>query len=124
MPAEDLSTLFELLPIGAYRATLCGRVLRINEALAKLHGFANAQAMQTAMGGTFADPYRSPTRRDEFKALLTANGQVKNFDSEMVRHQTGEPMWVREHAHIVRAENGDILYYEGTVEDISEERRA
>lgn len=124
MSAEDLSTLFELLPIGAYRATMCGKVLRVNEALARLHGFAHVEEMQAAMGGSFADPYRSPTRRDEFKALLTANGQVKNFESEMVRHRTGGAMWAREHAHIVRAADGSILYYEGTVEDISEERQA
>ena len=40
----------------------------------------------------------------------------------MVRLKTGEPMWVREHAHAVRNDAGEVLFYEGTVEDITRER--
>jgi diguanylate cyclase (GGDEF)-like protein/PAS domain S-box-containing protein len=121
---SDLSTLFERLTIGAYRITMDGKVLRVNAALLKLNGFESEQALREAYGDYIPDPYLQPGRREEFRALLESQGAVQNFESEMVRYKTGEHMWVREHSHVVRDQNGYTLYYEGTVEDITEERKA
>jgi diguanylate cyclase (GGDEF)-like protein/PAS domain S-box-containing protein len=122
MPIHDLSTLFELLPIGAYRLTMRGEILRANAALIRLNGFDNEEQMRQTIGNVVPNQYREQSRRDEFWRLLTENGHVTNFESEMVRLGTGEPWWGREHAHVVRDANGESLYYEGTVEEITKER--
>jgi PAS domain S-box-containing protein len=52
--------------------------------------------------------------------LLERNGSVKSFVSEVFRHKTRERIWVSENAHLVRAANGSVRYYEGTVEEITQ----
>jgi PAS domain S-box-containing protein len=124
MALRDLSTLFELLPTGAYRASMDGKSVQVNAALTRLNGFASVDEMQVALGDVYSNPYRIPEQRGEFKALLQAQGHVTNFEAEMVRKLTGKTMWTRDHAHIVRDASGAILNYEGTVEDITQERQA
>ena len=124
MLQSDLSTLFERLPIGAYRITMDGKVLRVNAALLRLNGFESEQELRSAFGDYAPDPYLRPGRRAEFRHLLETHGIVQNFESEVVHYRTGKHMWVREHSHVVRDPNGYTLYYEGTVEDITQERLA
>ena len=120
MAAEPLSTLFELLPIGAYRSSPGGRVLRANAALVRINGYANEAQMLASVNDIATESYLEPGRRDEFKALLQTEGRVVNFVSEAMRLNTGERMWIREHAHIVKDATGATLYFEGTVEDITD----
>jgi diguanylate cyclase (GGDEF)-like protein/PAS domain S-box-containing protein len=121
---NDLSTLFELLPIGAYRVALDGRLLRANAALLKLNGYDSEAQLRADFGDFVPDPYLDPNRRHEFRALLERDGHVKNFVSEMVSYKSKARMWMREHAHLVRDAQDNVLFYEGTVEDITEERVA
>ena len=118
----DTSSLFELLPIGAYRVAMDSTVLRVNQALLRMNGYANEAEMQADFGGSCPDPYLYAGRRAEFIALLHQHGQITRFESEMVRFKTGETWWAREHAHMVYHTNGSPLYYEGTIEDITQER--
>jgi diguanylate cyclase (GGDEF)-like protein/PAS domain S-box-containing protein len=124
MAEQDFSTLFELLPIGAYRSKLDGSVVSVNKALARLNGYESANQMLAQMQDVLANPYLHPSRREEFWLLLRTHGHVTNFETEMLRQRTGEVMWVREHAHIVHDASGQAQYYEGTVEDITAERLA
>jgi len=52
---------------------------------------------------------------------MEQQGEVLNFESEIFR-QDGTASWISENAHIVRDAAGETLYYEGTVQDISERR--
>jgi diguanylate cyclase (GGDEF)-like protein/PAS domain S-box-containing protein len=123
--AEELSTLFELLPIGAYRAAPDGRLLNANAALVRIFNMGSLEAMRTYFSNPTIHPYRTPARRDEFQTLLRTQRYVVNFESEMVvPNSGGRSIWVREHAHIVDSADGVMLYYEGTIEDISEQRFA
>ncbi len=124
MPQHDFSTLFELLPIGAYRSSPDGRQLRANPALVALDGYATEAEMLAATMDIAQEWYVEPQRRDQFKALLNAHDRVVAFVSEVYRHKTRERIWVRVHAHVVRDEQGQVLYYEGTVEDITREHQA
>lgn len=120
----DLSSLFEQLPVGAYRVTLDGIMLRANKALLALNGYSSEEELQQTYGDAIPDPYLEPTRRNDFRALLMRDGRVVNFESEMRSYRTGARFWAREHAHVVRDAQGQVLFYEGTVEDITEERHA
>ena len=120
----DFSTLFELLPIGAYRSSPDGRQLRANPALVKLDGYETEAELLAATKDLSQEWYVDPHRREQFKALLERDGRVVNFDSEVYRHRTRERIWVRVHAHVVRDAQGAILYYEGTVQEITAERLA
>jgi PAS domain S-box-containing protein len=58
-----------------------------------------------------------------FKRLLQRDGFVRSFESEIFRHKTRERIWISENAHSVRDAQGEFVYYEGTVEDITERVR-
>jgi PAS domain S-box-containing protein len=118
-PVADFSTLFEFLPIGAYRSTLSGGQIRANPALARINGF-ESEAEQLAAARDFGSQwYVQPGRRQAFRELLLRDGLVRDFVSEAYRHKTRERIWVSENAHLVRGADGTALYYEGTVEDIT-----
>lgn len=124
MSLHDQSTLFDLLPIGAYRSNPDGKIVRINAALLRLNGYASEAECFSDARMIGADSYVEPGRRQQFVDLLEALGQVTDFVSETYRLKTGERIWVREHAHLVRDPQGRTLYIEGTVEDITQERTA
>ena len=50
--------------------------------------------------------------------------KCSDFVSEVYRYRTRERIWVREHARLVRDANGQPLFYEGTVEDITARQQA
>ena len=116
-----MSSFFEQLPIGAYRCSAQGRLLYVNAAFLRIHGYAHLKDMQADLEMLRGAPYVQPQRRADFESQLRAHGQLRNFVSEAYRVKTGESIWLREHAHMVFGPQGEPLYYEGTVEDITEE---
>ena len=122
--SSDFSTLFELLPIGAYRSTGDGRQLRANPALVRLNGYTTEAEMLACVNDIGVEWYVDPARRQQFMELIARDGQVVNFRSEAYRHKTRERIWVVENAHVVKDAQGRLLYFEGTVEDVTETHRA
>ena len=120
----DFSSLFQFLPIGAYRSSRDGVMLRANPALVELNGYADETVMLADVNRVDSDWYVQPGRRAEFRARLERDGFVRGFVSEVVRHRDQDHRWVSENAHGVFDAAGQLLYYEGTVEDISERMRS
>ena len=117
---HSFDSLFDLLPVGAYRSSPDGRQLRANAALVRLNGYSNEAELLAAVGDIATEWYVDPARRGAFIAQIKRDGQLTNFVSEVYRHKSRERIWVSENAHIVFDANGDIVYFEGTVEDITE----
>jgi PAS domain S-box-containing protein len=122
-PHDDFSSLFEFLPIGAYRSSPEGRQLRANPALVRLNGFASEAEQVAAVQGIAGEWYVDPNRRAAFLALLERDGRVVGFESEVYRRKTRERIWINETAHAVRNAAERLLYIEGTVEEITERVR-
>ena len=118
---DDFTSLFEFLPIGAYRSSVAGRQLRANAALVRLNGYDSEGQMIAAVRDIGSEWYVDPDRRARFRDLLARDGQVTRFVSEVRRHRTRERIWIVEHAHVVRDAAGAPRYYEGTVEEITEQ---
>ncbi len=122
-PEENFSTLFTFLPIGAYRSLPDGRMLRGNPALVRLNGYDSEAAFLAGVVDIAREWYVDPTRRQAFQQLMWRDGAVTNFVSEIWRHKTRERIWISENAHAVCGADGTALFYEGTVEDITERVR-
>jgi PAS domain S-box-containing protein len=122
-PDGDFSSLFNFLPIGAYRSSPDGQMLRANRALVELNGYASETEMLAAVKDIALEWYVDPMRRAEFQRQLERDGFVRGFVSEIHRHHTREKVWISENAHGVRDASGTLLCYEGTVEDITERMR-
>ena len=117
--SDDFSSLFEFLPIGAYRSTPGGQMVRANPALARLNGFASAQDLLAGVTNIGGHWYVDPARRQAFQDLLERDGHVTAFESEVYRYKTRERIWINENAHVVRNAAGQVQFYEGTVEEIT-----
>ncbi len=119
-PGADFSTLFHFLPIGAYRSSAEGHMIHANEQLARINGFRDVEELLEHARHDPEGWYVDPMRRREFQRRLARDGEVRGFISEVKRRHDGERMWVSENAHMVRDADGQVLFYEGTVEDITE----
>ena len=122
--SADFSTLFEFLPVGAYRSSPQGQMLRANAALVRLNGYDSEAELLARVADIASEWYVLPGRRQQFVSLLESAGQVLAFESQILRHKSREVMWISENAHLVRDNSGAVAYYEGTVEDISARKQA
>lgn len=121
---QDYRAIFENAVEGIYRSSLDGHQLRANPALVKLNGYASEEELLASVNDIATEWYVERQRRDEFKRALEAYGTVTEFESEIFRHKTRERIWISETARLVRDAQGNPLYYEGTVQDITARKRA
>ncbi len=123
-PDGDLSSLFNFLPVGAYRCSSDGTMLRANTALVALNGYPSEASLLESVRVSGNEWYVVPGRRAEFRRLLERDGFVRGFVSEIRPKDSSRQIWVSENAHVVRDASGQIQYYEGTVEDITAQVQA
>ena len=114
-------TLFDDSLTGIYRTTPDGRILLANPALVRMLGYDSFA--QLAERNLEADGSGPEYKRGEFKRRLEREGRIVGLE---VGWQTrdGRTLFVRENAHAVRGPDGAVLYYEGTVEDITDRKAA
>jgi PAS domain S-box-containing protein len=104
---------------GIFRTTPDGRYLAVNQALADIYGYPTPEALIVGLTDISGQLYVDPRRRHEFSTLMQANDVVMNFVSE-IHHRSGRRIWISENARAVRDWSGELLCYEGTVEDVTE----
>jgi len=99
-------------------------MLRANQSLVRLNGYETEADLIAGVNDIAQEWYVDPRRREQFQTLMERDGRVINFISEIFWHKSRKRSWISENAHVVRDENGKLLYYEGTIEDITEPYRA
>jgi two-component system cell cycle sensor histidine kinase/response regulator CckA len=118
---EKYRSIFENAVEGIYQATLSGKYLSANPALARMFGYDWPEDLITARDDIGRQEYADPRLRLEFIRLIEQQGIVKDFVYE-ARKRDGKPVWLSASARAVRASDGHPLYFEGTVKDITERR--
>lgn len=108
---------------GIYQSTPDGRFMSVNPALARMYGYQSPQELLASIADIGRQVYVVPGQRERFIRLLEENDRVEGFECQ-VHHKSGTVFWVSEHARAVRNESGDLLYYEGTIQDITARKRA
>ncbi len=106
---------------GFFRTTREGRYLIANPALARIYGYETPEQLKTELTDISASLYVDPNRRNEFHALMKSARLVRDFVSQ-IRRRDGQLIWISENARTVTDEDDQFLFYEGTVEDITEKR--
>jgi PAS domain S-box-containing protein len=113
-------SLFESVPIGLYRSTPEGRIVDANDALVQMLGYPSREKLlETPAQALFCDP----ADRQRWQAEMDAKGVVSYFVTQLKRYD-GTPIWVVDRARAVRDPQGTILYYDGSLVDITEQRRS
>ncbi|MCZ7635870.1 MAG: PAS domain S-box protein [Verrucomicrobia bacterium] len=116
-------SIFENVAEGIFQTTAEGQYLAANPMLARIYGYDSPAELQTAVRNIRGQLYVDPERRAEFTRLMREHGEVHHFESQ-IRRKDGTVIWISENARSVTDADGRFLYYEGTVEDISDRRQA
>jgi PAS domain S-box-containing protein len=115
---EKYRNIFENASEGIFQITPDGRYLSVNPAVARIHGYSSPEEMLLTVTDIAHQLYVDPSRRAELKRLLEENGSVKDFEIMMRKKDRGL-QWVSVTSHVVKDANGEIIYYEGTLQDIT-----
>jgi sigma-B regulation protein RsbU (phosphoserine phosphatase) len=115
--------IFDHLVEGIFRTTPDGHYLLCNVALARIYGYETPAELMGRITDIAHSLYVEPGRRDEFVRLMQENDTLSGFESKIYRKDE-EIIWIAENCRAVRDSQGKVLYYEGTVEDITERKRA
>jgi phosphoserine phosphatase RsbU/P len=119
---EKYRSIFENTIEGIFQTTADGHYISANRALARIYGYDSPDELIGNLTNISRDLYVQPARRGEFVALMEKNDVVSGFESQ-VRRRDGTVIWISENVRAVRDRTGKLLYYEGTVEDITEKKR-
>ncbi len=110
---ERFKNVFENAPIGIYRAAPDGRMIMANAALVHMLGYSSFRELME---------WDSEHLSSEFKKCIENEGQVIGLESTWTR-KDGTALIVQENAKAFCDKNGKTLYYEGTIEDITERKQ-
>ncbi len=118
---ERFRSLYMNSTIGLFRTTPAGRVLLANPTLIKMlrydtfEEFSKINLENFALGPIYD--------RKAFKERLEKENEIIGLEGVWTRRD-GTTIYVRESARLIRDELGQVLYYDGTVEDITESMQA
>jgi len=111
-------SLFDNVPDGVYRTTPNGQFLTVNQSAVKMLGYSSVAEIMNSHADQF---YKNSMDRNEFIEMMEAHGEVHNLEV-LFRNKEGKDMVLLENARAFRNENGQILYYEGTLTDITDRK--
>ena len=120
---EKYRNIIENAVLGIFQTTPKGKFLSANTAFARMHGYESAEEMLSVTGNIARDRYVFPADRERFKKMVDKQGTVTSFEAPYLR-KDGSTVWLSLNARAVRDTRGRVRYYEGTVQDITESRRA
>ncbi len=113
-------TLFHGIPVGLFQAETSGRLLDVNEALVDLLGYPDAETLLTRdLDALFAEEETWVAAR----TFMDRVGLVRDVELP-VRRFDGEVVWGLVNARVVRDEDGNIVRHEGSLQDVTDRRRA
>jgi PAS domain S-box-containing protein len=119
---EKYRGIFENAVEGIFQTTVEGRFVTANPALARMFGYDSPEELLENVSNVAEQLYVEPERRAEFDRLVQRDGFVSGFEVQMYR-KDGSVMWASASARAIRDAEGEMVGYEGTVEDITERKR-
>jgi PAS domain S-box-containing protein len=109
--------------VGILQSTPDGRFLNANPFLARMYGYESSEELMKAVTDIGDQLYVDPEARTHFMEVLEQQGSIEGYETERYRRD-GSKIWVSANVRIVRDLQEKVLYYEGTLQDITERKRA
>jgi diguanylate cyclase (GGDEF)-like protein/PAS domain S-box-containing protein len=117
---ESYRSLFDSVPIGLYRTNPDGEILDANPALVEMLGY---QDINTFNAERAANLFVNPEDRECELELLKREGVVRDFELQL-RRRDGSVIWVEDATQAIKDEFGQVICYEGSLEDVTERKLA
>lgn len=116
-------TIWENSASGIYQVTLDGYLLSANPAMANIFGYDNADVMLREVRNVHNELYASPSDRLKIIKNIDSNSAQETFEFESLRRD-GSKIWTQEIIRPVLDEHHTLVYFEGSVEDITKRKDA
>src|SRR5215203_223602 len=120
---EKYRSIFENAVEGIFQTTIEGRLVTANPMMARIFGYDSPEEMMETLHDVAEQLYVEPDRRNEFTRRMREDGRVFEFEIQFYRKDRSK-IWTSTNARAVRDGSGEIVGYEGTIEDITERKRA
>lgn len=117
-----IEELFRRLPVALYRSAPDGALLAANPAFLDLLGYDSFEQLSDE-NESVESFYVDGSQREKWLERIVETGEVLDFDLEL-RRRDGSTVWVQDTARAVFGEDGDLLYCEGGLIDMTEKVRA
>jgi len=114
-------SIFDNCPIGIYRTAPDGKILMSNSTLFQMLGYSSFEELVQC--DLESKAYHPEYPRINFKKRIESEKQIIGLESAWMK-KDGSTLFVRENAKATYDNEGNVLYYEGTVEDITERKNA
>lgn len=118
---KQFKALFDNVPLGIYRTTPKGKILMANPTMLKMLQYSSFEELSKK--NLEKDFYEPTYSRKEFRNRLEKEGEIKGLESKCVR-KDGSVIYIRENARVVKNKKGEVVCYEGSIEDITERKIA
>jgi PAS domain S-box-containing protein len=120
---RKLRDIFDNTAEGIFQSTAEGRWVMTNRACARILGFSSPEELLAGTRDIARQFYVDPSRRNDFRQQLEKEGWVHGFEARFQRHD-GQRIWINISARAVRNEKGELLCYEGILNDITERKQS
>jgi len=116
---EHYRSLFDGVPVGLYRTTPDGNILDANPTLLEMLGYPD---LETFLDRNAQDVYVNPKDRNQFKMQIETQKSSHAFEIQMLQYN-GTIIWTENYSRAVRDADGAVLYYEGSLIDVTERKK-
>ncbi|MEO8434787.1 MAG: PAS domain S-box protein [Pyrinomonadaceae bacterium] len=120
---EKYRAIFDNAIEGIFQSTIDGRFITANPAMARILGYDSPEEMIATVTDVAHQLYVDPKKRVEAARIQEERGVLLGFEFEAYR-KDGVRIWLSANRRSVRNEKGEEIYREGSVEDITERKRA
>ncbi len=118
---QKYRSIFENAVEGIFQTTPEGHFLSVNPAFARIYGYSSPEQLTSHLTNIRQQVYVDPTRREKLIRAIDEFGEVSGFESQVYRAD-GSIIWISESARAVCDTEGVPLYYEGSIENISDRK--
>jgi len=115
---KKYKSIFENAVEGFFQTTPDGRFINANPALARMYGYYSPKEMIEEIKN-LNDHYVNPEDRKRMQQLYERDGYIIGFETQFYR-KDHTSIWIRMNGRAVRDDSDNIVYYEGTAEDITD----
>lgn len=120
--AARYQPIFENAVEGIFQTTPEGKYLVANPALAHIFGYESPEDLMRHVSDIGTQIYGDPEQRSEFVQRMLKEGQVVHAEQQVCR-KDGKKIWISLNARALYNEQGEPLYFEGFVTDITASRQ-